>query len=447
MRLPGSILFVSALFMLATSCKKNDNTIPSPGVDHRGGSDTLRLGATVTYRPAMAHPSGATFSWKVNGQVVGNDSLFTFNAVSRGDYHIVFTATNSAAADSAIYQVKVWGKYENGFLVVQEGQYGTTTGDLFYYSYDSNKVVYNVFKTENPDRDFGSATATLQFATIHNGRVYMTAKVGGPLVVANAYTMKETGRIDHLPQDEGHAFLGIDNARGLLSTVDGVYRLNLAGPALGAKIDGINSNAGDMMVAGDYVFVLTADDGIVVLKTTDYSIVKKFPKATMGFARTKDGAVWAAGDSALMRIDPANLTITETHIPFKVTNPWALWAWHSGGIVAGTSGNEVYLAERKEGPGIGGTLEYSGTRIYKYTPGNSSAFAAPFITIPDGQYFYGSAVRLNERTKELVVLTLTDEWGSSNDNRWLFYDASSGALKQTLRYPGYYFPTLPVFYQ
>ncbi|MBS0032101.1 DUF5074 domain-containing protein [Chitinophaga sp. 22321] len=446
MRLSGSMLFIAAVLTMAMSCKKNDDVIPGPGVDKTGGTDTLRIGAAVSYHPKIANPAGATFTWKVNGAVVGNESAYTFTASARGDYHIVFTAGNAATVDSVIYQVKVWGKYENGFFVVQEGQYGATGGDLFYYSYDSNKIAYDVFKTENPGKDFGPPTSTLQFATIYNGKIYMSVKVGGPLVVADAYSMKETGRIDHLPQDEGHAFTGIDNTRGLLSAVDGVYRVNLAGPAIGAKIDGINSAAGDMMVAGEYVFVLTEGDGIVVLKTSDYSIVKKYPKGTMGFARTKDGAVWAAGDSALVRIDPVSLAVTETKVPFKVTNPWALWAWRSGSITASASGNDVYIAERKDGPGIGGTIEYSGTKIYKYTPGNAASFAAPFITIPGDQYFYGSAVRFNERTKELVVLTLTDEWGSSNDNRWLFYDAATGALKQTVRYPGYYFSALPVFY-
>lgn len=446
MRFSGSTFFVVSILALAMSCKKNDDTIPGPGVDKTGGADSIHIGATLSYHPRINNPVGATFSWKINGNVVGNDSVYTFTAGARGDYHIVFTASNAGASDSAIYQVKVWGKYENGFWVVQEGQYGTTSGDLFYYSYDSNKIVKDVFKTENPGKDFGPTSATLQFATVHKGKVYMSVKVGGPLVVADAYTMKETGRVDHLPQDEGHAFTGIDDTRGLLSAVDGVYRVNLAGPTIGTKIDGINSSAGDMMVAGDYVFVLTQNDGIVILKTSDYSIVKKYPKGTIGFARTKDGAVWAAGDSALLRIDPVSLAVTETPVPFKVTNPWALWSWHSGGITASRSGNDVFIAERKDGPGIGGTLEYSGTKIYKYTAGNEASFATPFITIPNGQYFYGSAVRFNERTKELVVLTLTDEWGSSNDNRWLFYDATTGSLKQTVRYAGYYFPTLPVFY-
>lgn len=428
------------------SCKKNDDVIPGPGVDKTGGADSIHIGATLSYHPRIINPVGATFSWKVNGNIVGNDSVYTFTASTRGDYHIVFTASNAGAADSAIYQVKVWGKYENGFFVVQEGQYANTSGDLFYYSYDSNKVVYDVFKKENPGKNLGPTTATLQFATIYNGKVYMSVKVGGPLVVADAFTMKETGRIDHLPQDEGHAFTGIDDTRGLLSAVDGVYRVNLAGPSIGAKIDGINSSAGDMTVAGDYIFILTQSDGIAIVKKSDYSIAKKYPKGTMGFARTKDGAVWAAGDSALVRIDPVSLAVTETPVPFKVTNPWALWSWHSGCITTSTSGNDVYIAERKDGPGIGGTLEYSGTKIYKYTPGNTASFTTPFITIPDGQYFYGSAVRFNGRTKELLVLTLTDEWGSSNDNRWLFYDAGTGALKQTVRYAGYYFPALPVFY-
>ncbi|WP_160715453.1 DUF5074 domain-containing protein [Chitinophaga solisilvae] len=444
MKFTKALLTAGIVMAFLASCQK-DEVDPGPGIITGSTRDTLKIGAAVTFRPSVINPSNAAYTWKVNGTPVSREAVFTFTAREHGDYRIVFSASNQAATDSAVYEVKVWGKYENGFWVVQEAQYGVANGDVFYYSYDSNRIAYNVFQTENPGKSLGPVTSTLQFATIWKGKMYLAVKVGGPLVVADAYTMKETGRIDQLPQNEGYAFAGVDENRGLLSAVDGVYRVNLTGPSLGAKVAGIDGAAGDMLVTEEYVFVLTKKEGVVILKKSDYSIVKKYPKGTMGFTRTKDGAVWTAGDSALVRID-ASLAVSEVKLPFKVTNPWALWSWRSGSITASASGNEVYIAERKETAGIDGTIEYSGTKLYRYTPGNAASVTSPFITLPAGQYFYGSVVRFNERTRELIVLTLTDEWGSSNDNRWLFYDAVSGTLKQTVNYQGYYFPALPVFY-
>ncbi|MFB6454684.1 DUF5074 domain-containing protein [Chitinophaga sp. Hz27] len=445
MKLNKSLFLLALMATVVFSCKKNDD-VPGPKITSTGTKDTIAFGSSITYRPQFSNKNGLSFQWTTNGAPVSTDSVLQFGSNAHGDFHIVLTAKNQTGIDSIVYNLHVNGKYENGFLMVQEGQYGVTNGDLAYYSYDSNKVIQNIYKTENPDKNLGPNTSTLQFASIFNGKVYMVAKVGGPLVVTDAYTMKETGRITALPQDEGHAFVGVDNARGLLSAVDGIYPVNLSTLTLGAKLAGITSAAGDMLLVDKYIFALTQADGVVVLNTTDYSIVKKFPNATMGFTRTKDGAVWAAGDSSLMRIDPVALTLTSMKLPFKVTNPWALWSWKSGSLTTSSNGNDVYIAARNETGGIGGTIEYGGTKLYRYVAGDANSLSAPFITLPAGQYFYGSAVRFNERKNELLIITLPDEWGSSNDNRWLSYNATTGALNSTVRYTGYLFPSLPVFY-
>ncbi|MCW3465472.1 DUF5074 domain-containing protein [Chitinophaga nivalis] len=440
--------WMSALFLLTVvSCRKNEVPPSSPVSETATLRYNMAVGDSRLLQPAPGYPPGKNFNWTVNGEAAGHDAAYRFAAKERGDYRIVFTSGDQRnGVDSVVYQVKVTGKYENGFFMLHEGQYATNNGDMAYYSYDSNKVTQGVYKLENPLKNLGPTTATLQFATIFKGKMYMVVKVGGPMVVTDAYTMKETGRIATLPQDEGHAFLGIDSTRGLLSAADGIYRVSLSAPAIGAKVAGINSSAGDMLLSGNYIFTLTKDDGIVILQASNYSIVKKHAKGTIGFARTNDGAVWAAGDSALVRIDPVTLQITETKLPFKVTNAWAYLSWRSGSITAGKAGNVVYIAARKEAPGIGGMLEYGGTTVYRYIPGTPSSLSAPFITLPAGHYFYGSAVRYNDAKQELVVPTLGAEWGNSNNNRWLIYNANTGALKQTVQYTGYYFPALPVFH-
>lgn len=440
-------LWTVALLLIAVASCKKDDLIPGPKINTPDRSDTLAIGGTLRLAPQLSSRTGLTFNWKVNGAASGTDSVYNFTAATRGEYHIVFTARNQTGIDSAVYDIRVWGKYENGFLMLHEGMYGNTNGDFAYYSYDTKTITQGIFVKENAGKNLGPASSTLQYATIFNGKMYMVVKVGGPLVVTDAYTMKETGRIASLPGDEGHAFLGVDNTRGLLSTVEGIYQVNLAGPTIGTKIAGITGAAGDMLLVGDYIFALTQADGIVVLKKSDYSIVKKHPKATIGFVRTKDGSVWAAGDSALMKVDPVSLAVTETKLAFLITNPWAMWSWRSGSITASINGNEVYLAQRSDMPGgIGGSLEYGGNKIFRYVPGTPASLNTPFITLPAGQYFYGSALRYNERTKELIVITMPDEWGSSNENSWRIYDPATGAAKNTISYTGYLFPALPIFY-
>lgn len=439
-------LWTVALLLVAVASCKKDDAIPGPKVNSPDRSDTLAIGGTLRLSPELSSQAGMTYNWTVNGVAAGTDAVYNFTAATRGEYRIVFKAGNQTGIDSVVYGIRVWGKYENGFLMLQEGMYGNTNGDFSYYSYDTKTITQNIFVKENAGKNLGPVSSTLQYSTIHNGKIYMVSKIGGPLVAADAYTMKETGRVNNLPGDEGHAFLGVDNTRGLLSTVEGIYQVNLAGLTLGAKVAGIDSTAGDMMLVGNYIFTLTYADGIVILKSSDYSIVKKYPKATIGFVRTKDGSVYAAGDSSLMKIDPVSLAVTETKLPFKVTNPWAWMSWRSGSITASVNGNEVYLAERMETIGIGNFIEYGGTKVYRYVPGTPASVATPFITLPAGQYFYGSALRFNERTKELLLITNADEWATTGENKWLMYDAATGTLKNTIEYNGYYFPALPIFY-
>jgi hypothetical protein len=447
MQFNKSGILVVFLLSVLFACKKDEVVpVPGPKIHASGKADTLHIGGSLVLRPNPDAGSGILFRWTVNGATAGNDSVYTFTAKEHGDYRVVFTASNQSGIDSVVYVLHVCGRYENGFFMVEEGQYGSITGDVAYYSYDSNKVLFNVYKLENPGGSMGPVSSTLQFANIWNGKLYMVAKVGGPLVVTDAYTMKETGRINSLPQDEGHAFVGIDKQRGLLSAVNGIYRLNLEGLTIGEKVAGIDTAAGDMLLAGKYIFAVTQGEGMVILNANDYSIAKKYKNVSIGFTRTKDGAVWAAGGKALVRVDPVSLDITEVPLPFNVTNPWAYLSWRSGSITSSVNRNEVYIAERSSTPGIGGDLEYGGTKIFRYVPGNAASLSTPFITLPAGNYFYGCSMRFNERTKELVAISTMDEWGASDDNKWFFYDAATGVLKHTVNYKGYSFPAMPVFY-
>ncbi len=73
----------------------------------------------------------------------------------------------------------------------------------------------------------------LNTAPVHNGKLYLVSKQG-PLVVTDAKSLVETGRITTMPAN-GRAFMGLDNTNGLISTSDGIYPLNLSTLAVGAK--------------------------------------------------------------------------------------------------------------------------------------------------------------------------------------------------------------------
>ncbi|RAJ79141.1 uncharacterized protein DUF5074 [Chitinophaga dinghuensis] len=325
-------------------------------------------------------------------------------------------------------------KYNNGFFVANEGWFGHETGDAHFYSYSGDSLTWNVYKTSNPGDSLGSAGNSLEFATIFNNKMYFVVKAGGPLVAADLNTMKVYLRNNSLPKNDGHAFAGIDQYRGLLTTGDGVYPVSLSTLAIDKKIDSISGYTGDVIVAGKYAFALSQTDGIVAFNTADYKFAKRFGKANQGFARAKDGDVYAATADSMVRINPNTLERSTVNLGFKVASPWG--AWRHASICASTKENAIFIAP---GSGFSG-----GTKAYRYVIGDASSLAQPFITLPTGQYFYGSAIGYNKATNELIALTVNGSI-TGNINRILFYDATSGELKKTVTYNGWFFPAMPVF--
>lgn len=426
-----------ALLALMAACNRNDGPVfQRPVISAAKTTDSLSIGQTLRLSPQLNQPLGATFQWNVNGTPAGTDSVYTFEAKESGQYRITFRMSNAAGTDSLTWNIKVWGRYENGFFVLNEGWFGTETGSVHFYEYGTDTVRTWVYKQENPGKTLGGLTNTLQYGAVYNGKLYMVVKAGGPLVVADALTLKETGRIDKPAAGNAMTFVGIDNTRGLLSAGDGIYPLNLNTLGLGAKLGGVSGTVGNMLKAGDYVFVHSAKDGMVVLDAATFGVVQIPTKATIGFVQARNGDVYAVKDSLLMSINPVTLKLDSVKMKFKAVAPWG--AWRSVSMAASSKENSVYVIE----PGKGWSY---GNKLYRYTIGNAASLDAPFITLPEGQYFYGAGVAYDGRTNELVITTINGQF-SGNENRVLFYDAASGALKKTVLYKGWYFPAMVVFH-
>jgi hypothetical protein len=254
-------------------------------------------------------------------------------------------------------------------------------------------------------------------------------------VVADDNSLKETGRVAAAATNDWRAFVGLDNNNGLVSTGDGIYPLNLQTVTLGTKISGVSGEVGDLIKAGNYIFALSKGQGVIVLKTSDYSVVSTATIAGMvvGFARTPDGAIWAAGNKLLVRIDPATLAVQNISLPFDLYDTWG--AWHTGSITASTTENAVFFA--KNG------LYDSGTEIYKYTSGTSVS-STPFITVPTGKMLYGAGLAYNTKLNQLVVNAVNADYSNGTD--LYFYNATSGAIIKVVASAKSYYPAMPVFH-
>lgn len=431
------IVAVISIVGLASCSKDNQAEVVVPQIVAPGlkdGKDTIYIGDSRVLNPKLAEVKNPTFQWLVNGVPASTDSVFTFKATERGDYTISYKVISGNAMAAYYYQVKVLGKFENGFFIVSEGWFGHEPGDVNFYRNGEDSVYQYVFQRNNPGKTLGTTT---DFGAIFNNKFYFVSKEGAGLVVADAGTMKETGRIDHLPAN-GNSFLGVNTGTGLIGTVAGVYPVNLQSLTVGSKISAVNGEIGGMIQSGAYVFVMSQTDGVVALNASDFSLAKKLVAADAGFAMTPDGMIWAGQAKYLFAINPQSLKVDTIPAPFNIYGSWG--AWNPGMMTASTVENAVFIGRALNEWGN------SGTEIYKYTVGNAASLQTPFITIPAGRGFYGAGVRYNPGNNTLVVTDMKSGFGqNSKDNTLYIYDASSGGLKKSVAYTGFFFPAIPVF--
>ncbi|WP_436485247.1 DUF5074 domain-containing protein [Chitinophaga sp. ARDCPP14] len=432
------VSFIAAVFAIAglASCSKDNEAevivpqIVAPGL--KDGKDTIYIGDTRVLSPQLAEVKNPTFLWLVNGVQVSTDSTYTFTAAERGDYTISYKIISGNALATYYYRIKVLGKFENGFFLVNEGQYGKESGDVNFYRNGEDSVYQYVFKRNNPGKQLGGTT---DYGAIYNNKMYLVSKEGA-FVVADPGTMKETGRIDQLPAF-ANAFCGVNSNTGLISTADGVYPVNLQTLALGSKLAGVTGQVGGMVAAEGYIIVMSESQGMVALNKTDLSVSKVLGPADVGFTRTPDGTVWAARNNMLFAINANNLKIDTVTVPFPVYGAWG--AWNAGMLSASTIENAVFIGKTNAW-GAGGR------EVYKYAVGNPNSLNTPFVTIPAGREMYGAGVRYNPGNNTIIVTDVKSGYGDNyKDNTLYIYDASSGSLKKSVNFMGFFFPAMPLF--
>lgn len=366
----------------------------------------------------------------VNNLLVLSAILLLMNACQKNDVTELKPVTTAAAVTPLSLS-----SYANGFFIANEGWYGHGSGDLHFYDYSTDSLHLDIYAAANPGKTLGGSTSTLQFATVWNGKMYIVVKVGGPLVVTDENTMVESARLSTLPTNDGHAFLGLSATQGLLSAGDGVYPITLPALTVGTKLAGVSSYTGDMIKAGNYIFVHAQTEGIVAYNATTMAVAGSFGTANLAFALGKDGAVYAANTDSLIRINTTTLARTAIKLPFSTPSPWG--AWRHSAITASTTDSAIFIVRN-----VGFT---GGTTLYRYVFNNAASLTSPFITLPTGQYFYGAGAAYDNSNNTLVLTTINGPYTGSV-NRVLRYNASTAAAINTKVFNGWYFPAMPVFH-
>ena len=80
---------------------------PKIVLDGDSGVYTVKQGREITIAPSYENAEGATYSWKLDGRLIGNDASLSFTREAVGEYYIVLTVTANTGSDSKELRVDV----------------------------------------------------------------------------------------------------------------------------------------------------------------------------------------------------------------------------------------------------------------------------------------------------------------------------------------------------
>lgn len=398
------------------------------------------------WRCLEQQPDGTTVEADVNATRLqaGATYLFLYEKAdgSRPDY-------TGAVAVEPYEQAPV--DYTQGLFLVNEDWYGWDNGTVNFLTSDG-RWVYRAFRRENPGETLG---VTTQYGAIYGGRFFFVSKqasstadasTGGRLVVADALTLKRVAAFDEIGGD-GRSFVGVDEHTAYIGTSSGITRLDLESMSLGETIAGTGGEGGlyagqigAMVRAGSYVFAAKQSVGVLVIDAATHTLHATIDLPTIStLTLGRDGGVWAADATSLVRIDVATLETRSRLLPddCRVSSTWG--AWNAGSLCTAYRNNFLYFANEK------------GNQIARYhIP--TDELDADFFTLPDQgrayvQQFQGAGLRVDPRNDRLIVTATQSGYLSHYMNNWVHVvDGLSGELLGTIELePYYWFPALPVF--
>ena len=373
--------------------------------------------------------------WYIDGESTGvkaqpqdGTSAPTIVSIVIQDGVAIFTFSDDSQIEVPIKEETLTYDFSKGFFIINEGQFGKNGGVINFYNSFTNKVDTNLFVKINPGKDLGNTT---QFATIYNEQMYIVSKQGD-LVTANPNTLIETGRIENFNKvaADGHAFCGINEELGLVSTTKGIFKLNLNLLSLGDRIDGITTKVGELLQYRGHVYAV-GNGKIHVINTTTWEVEKTFDNGKSGLTVSKDGMIWSTHDNLLLKINPYTLEMETIEMPNKIKASYNSWAWTQGSLTASQQENALFFV--------------SGMNVYKYVIGDITSLNTPLFTVPAGRMIYGTGMSVDPKSNQVLVTTIVGYGQDSAKNNLYFYDGTTGSLKKNLFYEGIWFPSMILF--
>ena len=111
MRRVLDFIILSVMVVIASSCNIDEEITtalpPKIVLDSENGIYTVKQGREVIITPSYENAEGATYSWKMDGRLIGNDASLAFMREAVGEYYILLTVTADTGSDSEEIRVDV----------------------------------------------------------------------------------------------------------------------------------------------------------------------------------------------------------------------------------------------------------------------------------------------------------------------------------------------------
>lgn len=267
------------------------------------------------------------------------------------------------------------GKYEEGVLVINEGNFSQANGTVAYYNETTRQAEQNIFRNNS-----GFAGSVAQSLTVHDDRGYLVLNGDNKIEIVDPATFESLGSVSGADFDkpryieiaDGKAYISMwgPYEEGGFALVDSyVLVVDLSNQSTLKKIQ-TDEGTENLLLTDDYLFASNNNFGgsntVAIIRTTDDSLVDQVEVGSgpSGLVADVNGDVWVistgdygAGNGLLTRIDAASLEVTKT-IELNLT----------------PDGDLAISADRQK------LIYTSGNEVYSYTTGDDSAPNAPLFT-------------------------------------------------------------------
>lgn len=392
--------------------------------------------------------------------------FYELTAFKVGETNVTYTAQDGSGVSKTI-KIIVEDRerdakidYTKGHLWLNEEWFGHNNGSINFIDDDYN-ITYKAYERENPWCAFG---ATSQYGIVYGGNLLVMSKQakdggdprdgGGRLVIADAKTLKRKASFDELGAD-GRACVGARHNKYYIGTATGVRVLEFDGNNFvlsDSNIEGIagknaySGQVGDMISAGDYVFICQQSTGLHIVDAVFDKLVKTVADTgAAGVTQTADGTVWFIAGSKLYKINPETLEVSDPMTaPKAISCNWG--AWTSTSFFGSKKTNTLFF--------VGGNASWNATKtvIYKWNTDEDMPteplceISADSEGVLEGACagMYGTA-RYDDMTNEIMFAATTGASSNYRNVWYYFIDAETGKIKYTTKLrPGYFFPSIPV---